>query len=143
MPSELPAGQKLREPEQLFRKLDPGIVEEELRRLDASVIDTHAHLDALDDPAADGPRPGSGVDAHITVGTDPASWARALGLAEEHEGVYAVARAPSPRGGSERGPGSTPSLLGHPKAVALGEIGLDYYRDYAPREVQRRRSCTS
>ena len=36
MPSELPAGQKLREPQPLFRKLDPGIVEEELRRLDAT-----------------------------------------------------------------------------------------------------------
>ncbi len=35
-PSELPAGQKLREPAPLFRKLDPGIVEEELRRLDAA-----------------------------------------------------------------------------------------------------------
>ena len=33
-PSNLPAGQKLREPEPLFRKLDPSIVEEELRRLD-------------------------------------------------------------------------------------------------------------
>jgi len=32
-PSELPAGQKLREPEPLFRKLDPEIVDEELRRL--------------------------------------------------------------------------------------------------------------
>ncbi|HEX6664609.1 MAG TPA: methionine--tRNA ligase [Gaiellaceae bacterium] len=36
LPSELPPGQKLREPEPLFRKLDPGIVEEELRRLDAA-----------------------------------------------------------------------------------------------------------
>jgi methionyl-tRNA synthetase len=36
LPSELPVGQKLREPEPLFRKLDPGIVEEELRRLDAA-----------------------------------------------------------------------------------------------------------
>ena len=35
-PSELPAGQKLREPEPLFKKLDPGIVEDELRRLDAA-----------------------------------------------------------------------------------------------------------
>ena len=32
-PSELPAGQTLREPEPLFKKLDPGIVEDELRRL--------------------------------------------------------------------------------------------------------------
>jgi methionyl-tRNA synthetase len=32
-PSELPSGQKLREPEPLFRKLDPGIVDEELARL--------------------------------------------------------------------------------------------------------------
>jgi methionyl-tRNA synthetase len=36
LPSELPVGQKLREPEPLFRKLDPGIVEDELRRLDAA-----------------------------------------------------------------------------------------------------------
>ena len=35
-PSDLPAGQKLREPEPLFKKLDPGIVEDELRRLDAA-----------------------------------------------------------------------------------------------------------
>ena len=35
-PSALPAGQKLREPEPLFKKLDPGIVEDELRRLDAA-----------------------------------------------------------------------------------------------------------
>jgi methionyl-tRNA synthetase len=35
-PSELPAGQKLREPEPLFRKLDPGIVDEELGRLTAA-----------------------------------------------------------------------------------------------------------
>jgi methionyl-tRNA synthetase len=35
-PSELPAGQTLREPEPLFKKLDPGIVDDELRRLDAA-----------------------------------------------------------------------------------------------------------
>jgi methionyl-tRNA synthetase len=35
-PSDLPSGQKLREPEPLFKKLDPGIVEDELRRLDAA-----------------------------------------------------------------------------------------------------------
>ena len=34
-PSDLAAGQKLREPEPLFKKLDPGIVEEELSRLQA------------------------------------------------------------------------------------------------------------
>jgi methionyl-tRNA synthetase len=35
-PSDLPPGQKLNEPEALFRKLDPGIVDEELRRLEAA-----------------------------------------------------------------------------------------------------------
>jgi methionyl-tRNA synthetase len=35
-PSRLTAGQKLREPEPLFRKLDPGIVDEELQRLTAA-----------------------------------------------------------------------------------------------------------
>jgi methionyl-tRNA synthetase len=35
-PSELPPGQKLREPAPLFKKLDPGIVEEELRRLEVA-----------------------------------------------------------------------------------------------------------
>jgi methionyl-tRNA synthetase len=35
-PSELPSGQKLRDPEPLFKKLDPGIVDDELARLDAA-----------------------------------------------------------------------------------------------------------
>jgi TatD DNase family protein len=101
------------------------------------VIDTHAHLDALADPAAAIARAReAGVTRIVTVGTDPDSWARALGLAEEHEGVYAVLGLHPHESAANVDLDRLPSLLVHPKVVGLGEIGLDYYRDYAPREAQ-------
>ena len=55
------------------------------------MIDTHAHLDALDEPAAAVARARrAGVTRIISIGTDPDSWARTLGLVEEHDGVYGV-----------------------------------------------------
>ena len=56
------------------------------------MIDTHAHLDALDDPAAAVARAREvGVTRIITIGTDPTSWAKTLPIVEEHDGVYGVA----------------------------------------------------
>ena len=56
------------------------------------MIDTHAHLDALDDPAAAVARAReAGVTRIITIGTDPTSWATTLPIVEEHDGVYGVA----------------------------------------------------
>ena len=105
------------------------------------MIDTHAHLDALDDPddvvtrARD-----AGVTRILTVGTDVAGCRRALELAEEHEEVFAILGI-HPHAANEATNGDVAevqSLLAHPKAVGAGEMGLDWFRDYAPRDKQLR-----
>jgi TatD DNase family protein len=101
------------------------------------VIDTHAHLDALDDPAAAVARAGNaGVTRIVTIGTDPISWAKMLPIVEEQEGVYGAVGIHPHAAASEFDFASLERLLAHPKIVAVGEIGLDYYRDYAPRDAQ-------
>jgi TatD DNase family protein len=105
------------------------------------VIDTHAHLTSLDDAdesvarAAD-----AGVTRIITVGTDVEDCRRALSLAEPHEGVFAILGIHPHEAGAATTSDLTElrDLLEHPKAVAVGETGLDWYRDYAPRDAQRR-----
>jgi TatD DNase family protein len=64
----------------------------------------------------------------------------ALRLAEQHEGVFAILGLhPHEAGSFDAGDvDRLTELLDHPRAVAVGETGLDYFRDYAPREAQRR-----
>ena len=101
------------------------------------MIDTHAHLDALEDAEAAVARArGAGVTRIISIGTDPTSWANTLDLiGEAHEDVYGVVglhpHEATLRSISRLYRGSSR----HPKVVGLGEIGLDYYRDYAPRDA--------
>jgi TatD DNase family protein len=106
------------------------------------VIDTHAHLDACADrPSALLRRARSaGVDRVITVGTGIESCRAALALADRHEEVYAALGIdPHQAGGDEAERiGELRELLGHERAVAVGETGLDFYRDHAPRERQLR-----
>ena len=101
------------------------------------MIDTHAHLDALDDPAGAVARARDvGVTRVVTIGTDPTSWAKTLPIVEEHEGVFGVAGIHPHEAASSFDVDVLERLLTHPKIVAVGEIGLDYYRDYAPRDAQ-------
>jgi TatD DNase family protein len=101
------------------------------------VIDTHAHLDALDDPPAAVVRAReAGVTRIVTIGTDSTSWAKMLPIVEAHDGVYGVAGIHPHAADSEVDVDGLERLLAHPKIVAVGEIGLDYYRDYAPRDAQ-------
>jgi TatD DNase family protein len=106
------------------------------------VIDTHAHLDALDeDPSAVVARArDAGVTRILTVGTDVKGSRRALELADELEGVYAIVGIHPHEAGSatDDDVAAVRELLAHPKAVAVGETGLDWFRDYAPRDKQRR-----
>jgi TatD DNase family protein len=99
------------------------------------VIDTHAHLDALDeDPAAVVARArAAGVTRILTVGTE-----QAVAIAEAHDEVYAVVGIHPHDAGEQHDLELVRALLAHPKAVAVGEIGLDYFRDYAPRDAQQR-----
>ena len=105
------------------------------------MIDTHAHLDACADrPSALIRRARSaGVDRIVTVGTGIESCRAALELAELHEEVFAALGIDPHQAGTEASRvGELRELLQHDRAVAVGETGLDYFRDGAPRERQRK-----
>jgi len=103
------------------------------------LIDTHAHLDACDEPAdvLVARARDAGVTRIVTVGTHESSWREAVAIAERHEGVF-VALGVHPHESPDGDVTALREALAHPKAVAVGETGLDYFRDYAPRETQRR-----
>ena len=105
------------------------------------MIDTHAHLTTLEDPAAAIERAAAaGVERILTVGTDVDDGRRALELAEKHEAVYAILGIHPHEAGTATDDdlARLRELIAHPKAVAVGETGLDWFRDYAPRDAQRR-----
>lgn len=108
-----------------------------------ALIDSHAHLDA---PQFDEDRAGmlrraadAGVRAVVNIGYNPATWATTLALAEAHPGLYAcLGFHPNDAAGWDGE--IVPALVRlhqHPKAVAVGETGLDYYRAHAPPDRQR------
>jgi TatD DNase family protein len=106
------------------------------------VIDTHCHLDHCDAPAGEVVQRArdAGVGRIATVGMNGASIDRALAAADEYDEVFAiVGRHPHETAGF--GPAELEEIeraAAHPAARAIGETGLDYYRDYAPRADQRR-----
>jgi TatD DNase family protein len=110
-------------------------------------VDSHAHIDGSE---FDADREGvlarareAGVRAVLTVGTgDPRSGnlERAVEMAERYEGVYAAAgvHPHDARLYDDEAEGRIRRLAsGGGRFVAWGEIGLDYYYDHSPREVQR------
>jgi TatD DNase family protein len=101
------------------------------------VIDTHAHLGEDAAEVLDRAR-AAGVAKVIDVATTIAAARATLQRAEALDGVYACLGV-HPHEAAEPGDlDELRELLGHPRAVALGETGLDYYRDYAPHEAQQR-----
>jgi TatD DNase family protein len=106
------------------------------------VIDTHTHLDALDEePAVVVERAReAGVTRILTVGTDVAGARLALELADAHDEVFAIVGIHPHAANDATGDdvAEIRELLAHPKAVAAGEMGLDWFRDYAPRDKQLR-----
>jgi TatD DNase family protein len=106
------------------------------------VVDTHCHLDACEPPDAelvDAAR-AQGVTRIATVGMNGESIARALAAARDHEEVSAiVGRHPHEAGGfDDADRDEIERAAQEPGVVAIGETGLDYYRDHAPRDDQRR-----
>ncbi len=107
-------------------------------------IDSHAHLDS---PRFDADRQAvieRAKEAHVAVivnvGTDLKSSQQAVGLAAEHDMIYAAVGMHPHH--AKRLDGTALAglreLAQHPKVVAVGEIGLDFYRDLSPRDVQQR-----
>ncbi len=106
------------------------------------LIDTHCHLtdegllpqlgDVLDRAAA------AGVDQMIAVATSPDDWVQAGQAVEGHAALHlAVGLHPHEAGLlSEEVLVQLAGSLRNPKAVAVGEIGLEYHYDFSPRDKQ-------
>jgi TatD DNase family protein len=106
------------------------------------VIDSHTHLDMCEPPATELVEAAAeaGVTRILTVGTDGAACRAALQTAEDFPQVYAaIGRHPnSSTGFDDADLAELEALAAHPKCVAIGETGLDYYRDHTPHPDQRR-----
>lgn len=93
------------------------------------MIDTHAHLDACDEPASVlvERAHAAGVTTIVTIGTGIDSCRSALAIADAEDGVVAALGIdPHQAAGPEAGRvHELRELLAHPKAVAVGEAGLD------------------
>jgi len=106
------------------------------------LIDSHAHLEMreFDSDRSDViERAGlAGVDCIVTVGTNLDLSRKALSIARQYENIYAtvgvhphdVAKA------NDKSFNELKELAQDPKVVAYGEIGLDYFRNISPREIQ-------
>ncbi len=105
------------------------------------MIDTHAHLDALDDPGEVIERARrAGINRVITIGTGIDSCLRALELTA-YDGVFAALGIDPHQAGTGEADrlGELEQLLGvHPDVVAVGEAGLDYHYGAETRSEQRR-----
>lgn len=104
------------------------------------MIDSHTHLDHGSTPAAeavDAARE-AGVRKLLTVGTDLGSCAAAIAAAERFDGVWAaIGLHPNQAGGYDDATAAAlAELAAHPRCAAIGETGLDYYRQGATRDEQ-------
>ena len=101
------------------------------------LVDSHCHLDRLDLAPYDGDfsrflsaTRHAGVDAMLCVSIDLESYPAMLALVDDHEGIYvSVGVHPNDRDRHEPSPEELAELARHPKNVAIGETGLDYYRE--------------
>jgi TatD DNase family protein len=104
------------------------------------MIDTHAHLDACADPPdlILGRAREAGVERVISVGSGLDSCRATLELARRNDGVWAALGVHPHQAADDDATrlDDLRELLGDPRAVAVGETGLDFYRDYAPRDRQ-------
>ena len=106
------------------------------------MIDSHTHLDLCEPPNAElvAAADAVGVTRIVTVGIDGASCRAALAAAEDFPQVFAaVGRHPNAaRGFDDADLAELRALAAHERCVAIGETGLDFYRDGAPRADQAR-----
>lgn len=111
-----------------------------------TIFETHAHLDfGQFDPDRDAVferARAAGVARIVNIALSPDVVPKTLALTER-PGVYAAIGIHPHEAGRFRGEALEAALerlagwLDHPRVVALGEMGLDYYRDYAPAAAQR------
>ena len=107
------------------------------------VFDSHAHLDNIkfseDREEVIARAREAGIVGIINAGACMQSSASSIKLAEEHDFIYAAVGV-HPHDAKDLKAGDYEQLAEwtkHPKVVAVGEIGLDYYYDLSPREIQK------
>ena len=115
--------------------------------LPAAALDAHCHLDLIEEPTGEvlAAARAAGITRVITVGVDVASSRWSADRADPGQGVYAaVAVHPNEAAAAASTPAQRDEVLAEiaklaalPQVHAVGETGLDYYRDYAPRAQQR------
>ena len=107
------------------------------------IIDSHAHLDypqlADDLPAVLARAGEAGVDRVITIGVKLSTADRPRRIAETYDNVWFSAGIHPHEAGNEAQACDIDAIIAaadHPRCVAIGEAGLDYHYDYAPRDRQ-------
>ncbi len=109
-----------------------------------TLIDSHCHLDfpdfADDLDAVIARARTAGVERMITIGTRVSNAPRIVEIAERHESVYfTVGTHPhEAASGTAADLAAMRRFAAHPKCVGIGEAGLDYHYDHAPRDVAKR-----
>jgi TatD DNase family protein len=109
--------------------------------LAAHWVDSHCHLDSIEDVDGVLERArAAGVGEMVTVGTDIETSNRCIEIAASAAGVWATVGVHpyDAKDFGERELEEVRRLAGSPKVVAIGEVGLDYFREYSPRDAQHR-----
>jgi len=105
------------------------------------IFETHAHLD-FPDYNIDRDKVikdcfNAGIEYIINIGIDKKTSEASIKLAEKYENIYASS-AYHPHEAKHYNREVVLSLAKHPKVVAIGETGLDFFRDHSPRDVQKK-----
>jgi TatD DNase family protein len=108
------------------------------------LIDSHAHIDApqfADDRGAMLERArAAGITTLLAIGSGPEKLDAAIPFAEQHDWIYATVGV-HPHEAKDLTPAhleQLAKLAGHSRVIAYGEIGLDYFYDHSPRDIQQR-----
>jgi TatD DNase family protein len=108
------------------------------------VIDSHTHLHLCEPPNAElvAAAGAAGVTRMLTVGIDSASCRAALAAAEDFPQVYAaIGRHPNlAKGFDDADLEELRALASHERCAAIGETGIDFYRDNAPPRADQQRA---
>jgi len=115
--------------------------------LPAAAFDSHCHLDLIERPVPEvlADARAAGITRVVTIGVDLPTSRWAADCAEQHRDVYAAVAvhpndtAKAAASGAQRDAvlAEIAALARLPQVRAVGETGLDYYRDWAPRDTQR------
>jgi TatD DNase family protein len=107
------------------------------------LIDSHCHLDYFNQPGEQAEvierARAAGVGELVTIGVTLSQSRQAIEIAEKYENVWACVGV-HPNHAADELPVAEPEVIAalaqHPKVIGIGESGLDYFYDKAPRDIQ-------